>query len=132
VIVDSSALIALAMVEPDYRQYEEAMLQGRPLLMSAASFLEAAIVVDGKGDPVVHATVRRPARGAFGIEIADVTTEQARIARRAYRDFGRGSGHRARLNFGDCLSYALAVDRDEPLLFKGGDLDRTGVRPARD
>jgi ribonuclease VapC len=131
VIVDSSALMALAMGEPDYRQFEEAMLQGRPLLMSAASFLEAALVVDGKGDPVF---TRRfdDLLGAFGIEIADVTAEQARIARRAYRDFGRGSGHRARLNFGDCLSYALAVDRDEPLLFKGGDLDRTGVRPARD
>lgn len=130
-IVDSSALIALAIGEPDYVRYEQAMLNGRPLFVSAASFLEASIVVDGKGDPVF---TRRfdELFDAFGVDIIEVTASQARIARQAYRDFGRGSGHAARLNFGDCFSYALAVDRDEPLLYKGDDFGHTGIRSALD
>ena len=59
-----------------------------------------------------------------------VTAEQASIARQAYRDYGRGSGHPAGLNFGDCLSYALAKALDEELLFKGTDFTRTDIRPA--
>jgi uncharacterized protein with PIN domain len=64
------------------------------------------------------------------IEVAPVTPAQAKIARQAYRDFGRGSGHPAKLNFGDCFAYALAIDRNEPLLFKGEDFTHTGVRIA--
>lgn len=60
--------------------------------------------------------------------MVDVTAADARSARQAYRDFGRGSGHRARLNFGDCFSYALAIRLDEPLLFKGDDFVHTDVR----
>jgi ribonuclease VapC len=59
-----------------------------------------------------------------------VTERQAHIARQAYRDFGKGSGHRAQLNFGDCFAYALAKDKDEPLLFKGSDFAGTDVRTA--
>jgi ribonuclease VapC len=59
-----------------------------------------------------------------------VTAEHADVARRAYRDFGRGSGHPARLNFGDCFAYALAITVDEELLFKGDDFIHTDVRPA--
>ena len=59
-----------------------------------------------------------------------VTERQARLARQAYRDFGRGSGHRAGLNFGDCLSYALALDLREPLLWKGDDFGHTGIASA--
>ena len=66
------------------------------------------------------------------IAIASVTPEQARIARMAYRDFGRGSGHPARLNFGDCFAYALAIERNEPLLYKGDDFRHTDVRSALD
>lgn len=130
-IVDSSALIAVALGEPDYRPYKEAMLNGRPLVVSAGSFLEASIVIDGKGDPVF---TRRfdELFDAFGIEIVDMTAAQVRIARQAYRDFGRGSGHAARLNFGDCFSYALAVHRDEPLLYKGDAFGHTGIRSALD
>jgi ribonuclease VapC len=64
------------------------------------------------------------------IEVVPVSVEQARIARAAYRDFGRGSGHPAGLNFGDCFAYALAIDRDETLLFKGDDFSHTDVRSA--
>ena len=59
-----------------------------------------------------------------------VTEAQAKIAREAYRDFGKGSGHPAQLNFGDCFAYALARDRGEPLLFKGNDFSQTDVRSA--
>lgn len=65
-----------------------------------------------------------------GIRIEPVTAEQARIAREAYRDYGKGSGHKAGLSFGDCFAYALAKDTDEPLLFKGDDLVHTDIGPA--
>jgi ribonuclease VapC len=64
------------------------------------------------------------------IIIEPVTAEQARIARQAYRDYGKGSGHVANLNFGDCFSYALARDKREPILFKGEDFIHTDLRPA--
>lgn len=66
-----------------------------------------------------------------GLVIETVTPAQARIARDAYRDFGRGSGHPAQLNFGDCFAYALARDKNEPLLFKGTDFSRTDITPAK-
>jgi len=65
------------------------------------------------------------------IVIEPVSEAQARIARDAYRDFGRGSGHPARLNFGDCFAYALAREKSEPLLFKGDDFSHTDIAPAR-
>ena len=65
---------------------------------------------------------------AAGIVIEPMTAAQARIARSAYRDFGKGSGHPAGLNYGDCFAYALAIDFDEPLLFKGADFDKTDVK----
>jgi ribonuclease VapC len=64
------------------------------------------------------------------ITIEPVTMEQARIARQAYRDYGKGSGHPAQLNFGDCFSYALARDKREPILFKGDDFGHTDLRSA--
>ena len=62
--------------------------------------------------------------------IEPVTVEQARIARQAYRDYGKGSGHPAGLNFGDCFSYALAREKREPILFKGEDFSKTDLRAA--
>lgn len=62
-----------------------------------------------------------------GIVIEPVTEAQARIARAAYRDFGKGSGHPAQLTFGDCFSYALAREKGEPLLYKGADFGHTGL-----
>jgi ribonuclease VapC len=64
------------------------------------------------------------------VEVIDVTAEQAHIARSAYRDFGKGSGHPARLNFGDCFSYALAKTTGEALLFSGDDFGHTDLTPA--
>jgi ribonuclease VapC len=91
----------------------------RSSLLRAASYLECGIVLDSQRDPVVSRSLDELlAEAAFVIE--PVTEQHARLARQAYADFGRGSGDRAGLNFGDCLSYALALDTREPLLWKGG------------
>lgn len=97
--------------------------------MSAATLLELSVVVDAKRDPVRSGRLDELLRSS-DVETMDVTAEQAHIARAAYRDFGRGSGHPARLNFGDCFSYALAKVTGEPLLFKGDDFGHTDLRSA--
>jgi len=97
--------------------------------ISAANFLEAAIVVDRSRSPIPARRIDDLSRET-GIAIEPVTEAQARIAREAYRDYGRGSSHPARLNFGDCFAYALARDSGEPLLFKGDDFTHTDVTPA--
>jgi ribonuclease VapC len=94
--------------------------------MSAATWLETAIVVDGNSDPVLSGRFD-DLIAAAGIDLEPVTADQVRVARQAYRDFGRGR-HPAALNFGDCFSYALARTRGEPLLFKGEDFALTDVR----
>lgn len=96
---------------------------------SAAGFLEASIVVDRLPD-LGYSIVFDGLLGDLDILIESVTPEQARIAREAYRRFGKGTGHPARLNFGDCFAYALAKDFDEPLLFIGNDFVHTDIRPA--
>lgn len=97
--------------------------------MSAGTYLETAIVVDRLSDPLLSRQFDEMI-ARTGTEIVPVTVQQAELARRAYRDFGKGSGHPARLNFGDCFSYALAADTREPLLFKGDDFVHTDLTPA--
>lgn len=98
--------------------------------VSAATYLETGIVIDAQKRPELSLEFDR-ILAANNIAIEPVTPCQARIAREAYRDFGKGSGHAARLNFGDCLAYALAKEKGEPLLFKGTDFQHTDVRCAR-
>ena len=132
-IIDASALIAILRAEPDAAAFAAALANvpaSAPApRISAANYLEAGIVIDAARDPVASRRVDELIRRA-GIEIAPVTEGQARIARDAYRDFGKGSGHAAGLNFGDCFAYALARDADEPLLFKGADFAATDITPA--
>lgn len=97
--------------------------------MSAANFLEAAIVIDARRSPRASRRFDDLVREAE-IVVEPVTEEQAHIARQAYRDYGRGSGHPARLNFGDCFAYALARATGEPLLFKGDDFRHIDIAPA--
>ena len=130
-IVDSSALVAIVHAEPDARTYSDALSAATDVGMSAASYLEAGIVVDGIGDPVAS-RVFDNIIAQSQISIEAFSAEQAVIARQAYRDFGKGSGHPARLNFGDCMSYALAKVTGRPLLFKGDDFCHTDVAPAID
>ena len=127
-IVDSSAIVALLSGEPEAQSFADAIAGAPSREISVVNYVEAAVVIDSRGDPVFSRKIDDLLRDAqVGIE--PVTVEQARIARAAYRDFGKGR-HRAGLNFGDCFAYALAKDKGEPLLFKGDDFSRTDVERA--
>lgn len=126
-VIDTSALLAILQDEPERRAFNEAIEAAETRVMSVASFVETSIVIE----------VRYGAEGLLdldlfldrsGIELAAVDTEQASEARLAFSRFGRGR-HPARLNFGDCFSYALARVRREPLLFKGADFSQTDAEP---
>ena len=128
-IVDTSALIAILRDEPEAPVMARAIEEATARLISAANWLETAAVIDGSRDPVASRQFDQLLDVAR-IVVAPVTEHQAQIARAAYRDFGRGSGHPAGLNFGDCFAYALAKDAGEPLLFKGRDFAQTDIVPA--
>ncbi len=128
-IVDSSAMIAILTDEPDGPAMSQALDEPRIVRLSSASYLETVIVLDKHGDVVLSAKLDELIEDS-NIVIEPVTVEQAKIARQAYRDFGKGSGHPAGLNFGDCFSYALARDKREPMLWKGDDFGHTDLRPA--
>jgi|SRR5215471_9080659 len=128
-IVDTSAFIAILRDEEDAMVFARAIANTASRRISAATYVETSAVIDASRDPIASRRFDDLLHEAqFAIE--SVTEVQARIAREAYRDFGRGSGHPARLNFGDCFSYALAKAMDEPLLFKGDDFTRTDITSA--
>jgi ribonuclease VapC len=130
VILDSSALIAILRAEPEAAAYAGSIASVVGVCrMSAASYVEVGAVIDRAGDAIASRRVDE-LLSVSGIRIEAVTESQARIAREAYRDFGKGSGHAAGLNFGDCFSYALAKDTGEPLLFKGEDFRYTDITSA--
>jgi ribonuclease VapC len=125
-IVDTSAILAIVFAEEDASVHARHIEGAEVCRISAANWLEAAIRVDLGGSPI--------AAGAFddfieqsGIRIEPVTVEQAQKARAAYRAYGKGTGHPARLNFVDCFSYALAKTMRESLLFKGSDFGETDI-----
>jgi ribonuclease VapC len=128
-IVDSSALIAILKREPEWSGISKALNSAQTARISAASYLETSIVVDGWRNPILSRELDELLE-RFNIRIESVTAEQAKIARQAYRDFGKGSGHPANLNFGDCFSYALAREKREPMLWKGDDFGHTDMRAA--
>lgn len=128
-IVDTSAVVAILKEEPEEVAFRRAISEAKPARLSAASYLEIGIVIDRRRDPGAARSVDDFIEGS-GMSIEPVTEKQARIAREAYRDYGRGSGHPANLNFGDCFAYALARAFGEPLLYKGDDFSRTDIRPA--
>jgi ribonuclease VapC len=130
VIVDTSAIMAILFNESDSALFAQAMsASSEAPAMSAGSFVEASIVVDRNPSPLLGREFDRLLRSSR-IQIVPVTEPQALIARGAHRQFGRGSGSPARLNFGDCFAYALAIDRNEPLLYKGDDFGHTDIRSA--
>jgi ribonuclease VapC len=126
VIVDSSAIVAIIRQEPDAQVYADLIAAAPVVRLSAASLLEVSIVVDGTRNPIMSG-VLDALLGSRSIVIEPFTSSQASIARVAYQRFGKGSGHPARLNMGDCFAYALARDLDEPLLFKGVDFTMTDI-----
>lgn len=127
-IVDSSALLAVILNEEDEPRFAEAMIDADVLRISAANWVETAIIVDSHRNP--GARVRFEDLGeVLGLRIEAVTAADAHRSRTAHNEYGRGH-HPARLNYGDCFAYALAKRYDEPLLFKGTDFSQTDVEPA--
>ena len=124
-------MVALLRNEPEAAEFEVLLEKSPGNKISAASYVEAACVVDSIRDPLVSRRLDEFLSVAM-CTIESVTEKQAVLARQAYRDFGKGSGHPAQLNFGDCFAYALAKDSGEPLLFKGQDFVHTDIRSARD
>ena len=128
-IVDSSAMIAILTDEPDGPALSRVLDGPQIVRLSAASYLETSIVLDKRRDTLMSVKIDDLIESAR-ITLEPVTVEQARIARQAYRDYGKGSGHPANLNFGDCFSYALARDKREPILYKGDDFVHTDLQSA--
>jgi ribonuclease VapC len=128
-IADTSALIAILRQEEDAATFAEAADKAEKISISAATWFEAAIVADRFRDRTVGRRFDEICR-ELSLTIVPLDETQARIAREAYRDFGKGSGHKAQLNFGDCFAYALAKALNEPLLYKGTDFGHTDVRSA--
>lgn len=128
-IIDASAVIAILRAEPEASSFAGAIAAASSRRISAVNYVEAAAVIDASRDPIASRRFDDLLRVAE-IEVESVTEAQARIAREAYRDFGKGSGHRASLNFGDCFAYALAKSAGEPLLFKGDDFAHTDLASA--
>jgi ribonuclease VapC len=128
-ILDSSAVIAILRDEPEAKRFAKSIQDASHRRISAVNYVETAAVIDSSRDPVASRQFDDLLREAE-VTIEPVTKIQARIARDAYRDFGKGSGHPAKLNFGDCFSYALAKAMSEPMLFKGDGFSHTDIEPA--
>jgi len=128
-IIETSAIIAILRDESEAMSCAQAISDAMTRRVSAVNYVESAVVIDASHDPIAKRRFDDFIREA-NISIEPVTEVQAQIARAAYRDFGKGSGHPARLNFGDCFAYALAKESGEPLLFKGGDFAHTDIVAA--
>jgi len=127
-VIDSSALMAIFLDEPDASIYASAIVNDRRRLISAATLAEASIVAIRRRqpDPIAALDILT---ARLRLMVIPVDHEQALLARDGFRRFGKGR-HPAGLNFGDCFSYALAKQRGEPLLFKGNDFSQTDVAVA--
>lgn len=129
IVVDASALLAILEGEPDAAKYAEALADADAPLISAATLIEAGIVMVNRHGPKavrkLHALVQEA-----GIEVETVTPRHARIAIDAFAIYGRGRRHKAGLNYRDCFVYALAKATGLPLLFKGNGFSHTDLSPA--
>lgn len=130
-IVDTSALVAISRQEPDAGTFADAIDAARDVRISAATLFETFVVIDRLEDRTIPRRFDDLCK-RISFDIVPFDETQARIAREAYRDFGKGSGHKARLNLGDCFAYALARVTGEPLLYKGTDFGQTDVASALD
>jgi ribonuclease VapC len=128
IVIDSSALVAIAFEEPEQSLFNRIISGSRIKLLSAANLLETSMVIEKRnGEDGRHRLDYFLLRS--GIEIAEVDAGQAELAREAFRRFGKGR-HPANLNFGDCFAYALARRTGYPLLYKGGDFKQTDLTSA--
>ncbi len=128
-IVDASAVLAILFDEPERQHFQRCIAEATSAcVISPINYVEAGIKADHPRHPSKGGELD-PLLEALSISVEAVTVEQARLAREAYRTFGKGH-HPARLNLGDCFAYALAKARREPLLFKGDDFAKTDVEVA--
>ena len=128
IVVDTSALLAFLAAEPEAEDMARVMY-GSPVLVCAPTWAETGIVVSNRLGPDGLDRLQRLAQALqFDVVAFDRDLADAFVA--AHRRFGRGSGHTANLNFGDCFAYALAKTRKLPLLFKGDDFIHTDIEPA--
>ncbi len=127
-VLDSSAIIAVLVNEPERHRFNTLIAADPKRMISAAGLVETAIVIESRygesGGRELDLYLHRA-----GIEVTPVDAEQAELARAAWRSFGKGR-HAAGLNYGDCFSYALSVWSGEPLLYKGDDFSRTDITSA--
>jgi ribonuclease VapC len=129
IAVDSSAIVAILKLEPDFEILLRRLLQDDERAISAATLLETSVVLRtldkaSASDDALDTLV------AKHLSVRDVTADHVRIAREAHLRFGKGMDHPVQLNFGDCFSYALAKSLDVPLLYKGGDFAKTDIKSA--
>lgn len=129
-VVDASAWVAILRHEPEARTLLETIANAATVHISAASYVEVGAVIDSTRDPIASRRFDELLE-LFQVVIEPIKPGQAHRARAAYRDFGRGSGHPARLNYEDLFRYALATELRAPLLFKGADFTHTDAIDAR-
>lgn len=128
-ILDMSAILAVVLGEPEAEQVLAAIDHAPSVGMGAPTLVELAAVMEHRAQPEVWRRVEKL------LELWEVATvpfdaHHAEVAARAYRDYGKHGPHRAKLNFGDCLSYATATVAGQPLAFVGDDLGHTDIEPA--
>jgi ribonuclease VapC len=124
-VLDTSAILAILQDEPERRKFNEAIEATETRSLSTASFVECSMILESRyGADGVRDLDLFIAKAQ--VSLVAVDEEQAHLARRAFRNYGKGR-HPAGLNFGDCFSYALSQALNEPLLFKGGDFSQTDV-----
>lgn len=124
-ILDTSAVVAVLQLEPEAERFANLMASAAGIEISAATVLEASIVLGPTRQNALDKLL-----GLVGASVASVDEDQLAAARLAYLTYGRRSGSPARLDYGDCFSYALAKCRKRPLLFKGNDFGHTDIEPA--
>jgi ribonuclease VapC len=129
-VVDSSVLVAIIFEEPGFTAFVDRMSQSTENRLSAASLLEASIVINREMGAAGIEILKSVISGAH-IQVVEFTEHQAHLAFAAHQRFGKGMGHPAQLNILDCCTYALAADLKEPLLFKGADFDKTDLALAK-
>ncbi|MDQ2861656.1 MAG: type II toxin-antitoxin system VapC family toxin [Pseudomonadota bacterium] len=128
-VIDSSAVVAILFDEPEAQAFLSQMAIADVCRLSAANLVEVGIVLRREVAAKRRAAFDEMLR-LFSIQIEPVTEAQAYLALDAYDRFGKGTGHPAGLNYGDCFSYALAKQTGEPLLFKGNDFTCTDLEAA--
>lgn len=127
-VIDTSAVLAILLNEPELPPFTELITHAKAVRLSAASYVEAAMVLEMRDREAPKGMLDDFVK-EYGVRIEAVTEEQAVLASNAFRVYGRGI-HKAKLNYGDCFTYALAKVMQEPLLFKGNDFTKTDLIPA--